>query len=51
MTNEQILNCIEGLQEKYNQVSWYNGVRVGDNLRLTTKPEVFPYIEIMFKPK
>lgn len=52
MTREQILNCIEQLQERYSKS--YHGImvsRVGDKLRLTTKPEIFPYIEIMFKPK
>jgi len=48
----QVMTCIAKLEEKYNSAT--SGIMislVGKSVRLTTKPEIFPYIEILFKPK
>lgn len=52
ITEEEVLQCIKKLEEKYNSTS--HGIMislVGKGVRLTTKPETFPYIEALFKPK
>jgi segregation and condensation protein B len=52
MTKNDISQYVIELEEQYNTSS--RGLmisKIGDNLRLTTKPEIFPYIEKMFKPK
>ncbi|HHY70671.1 MAG TPA: SMC-Scp complex subunit ScpB [Thermoanaerobacterales bacterium] len=52
ITNEQVLKCIEQLQHDYDKPC--HGLmisKVGQRIRMTTKPEIFPYIETIFKPK
>jgi len=52
ITSEQVIDCVKQLQIEYNNP--YHGImisKVGNRLRLTTKPEIFPYLEKMFKPK
>ncbi|WP_422443827.1 SMC-Scp complex subunit ScpB [Thermoanaerobacterium sp. DL9XJH110] len=52
MTKEEIAGCICELEEEYNSPD--RGImisRVGEKVRLTTKPEVYSYIENIFKPK
>ncbi|HHV17865.1 MAG TPA: SMC-Scp complex subunit ScpB [Thermoanaerobacterales bacterium] len=52
ITSEQVLECVEKLKQNYNKPCHGLMVsRVGKRLRLTTKPDIFPYIETMFKPK
>lgn len=49
---DEMEQLIPELEEVYNSTS--RGLMltvVGDCLRLTTKPEIFPYIESYFKPK
>jgi len=52
MTSEQVLECVKQLRIEYNKPC--HGLmitKVGKSVRLTTKPEIFPYIEKIFKPK
>lgn len=52
VSNEQILECVNILSDDYKKS--HHGLMVsivGKRIRLTTKPEIFPYIETMFKPK
>ena len=52
ISRSKITQYIDKLEEDYNTSS--RGLmisRVGDCLRLTTKPEIYPYVEKMFKPK
>jgi segregation and condensation protein B len=52
ITSEQVLECVRQLKHNYDKP--YHGLmvsRVGQRIRLTTKPEIFPYIEAIFKPK
>lgn len=52
ISNEQITECVKQLQHYYDKP--YHGLmisKVGESLRLSTKPNIFPYIEAIFKPK
>ncbi len=52
LPKSQIINSIDKM--KYDYDSSARGItltQVGDSLRLTTKPEIYPYLETMFKPK
>ena len=52
ITNEQALECVKQLKGNYDKPCHGLMVsRVGQRIRLTTKPEIFPYIETIFKPK
>jgi segregation and condensation protein B len=52
ITNEQALECVKQLKDNYDKPCHGLMVsRVGQRIRLTTKPEIFPYIETIFKPK
>ncbi|HHW02702.1 MAG TPA: SMC-Scp complex subunit ScpB [Thermoanaerobacterales bacterium] len=49
---DELLYCVQKLQEELSSPS--RGImisQVGRCLRLTTKPDVFSYVEKMFKPK
>ncbi|NLZ52153.1 MAG: SMC-Scp complex subunit ScpB [Thermoanaerobacteraceae bacterium] len=52
ITSEQVFECVKKLEMEYSKPS--HGImisKVGKSIRLTTKPEIFPYIEKIFKPK
>ena len=52
ITDEQVLKYVEQLQHDYNRPC--RGLmisKVGRRIRMTTKPDIFPYIEAVFKPK
>jgi segregation and condensation protein B len=52
ITNKQVLECVKQLEIEYNKPC--HGIMisiVGNRIRLTTKAEIFPYIERIFKPK
>ncbi|MGI6485730.1 MAG: SMC-Scp complex subunit ScpB [Tepidanaerobacteraceae bacterium] len=52
LSKNQILDIIDKLVEEYNSSA--RGImltQVGDSLRLTTKSELYPYLESIFKPK
>lgn len=52
LTEEDIMKCVNRLEQIYSKSS--HGItisKVGENLRLTTKPEIFPYLEAVFAPK
>jgi len=52
ITQEQVMECVKQLEIEYNRP--YRGImisRVGNRLRLTTKPDIFPYLEKILKPK
>jgi len=52
ITQEQVMECVKQLEIEYNRP--YRGImisRVGNRLRLTTKPHIFPYLEKILKPK
>jgi len=52
ITNKQVLECVQQLEMEYNKPC--HGImisKVGNRIRLTTKPEIFPYLEKIFKPK
>ncbi|MGB9839589.1 SMC-Scp complex subunit ScpB [Thermovenabulum sp.] len=52
ISQEEIINAIENLKMEYKKIS--RGIFlsiIGGKIRLTTKPEVFPYLEKLFKQK
>lgn len=52
ISEDELLYCVRKLQEDYSSPA--RGImvsQVGKCVRLTTKPDIFPYVEKMFKPK
>jgi segregation and condensation protein B len=52
ISEDELLYCVRKLQEDYSSPA--RGImvsQVGNCVRLTTKPDIFPYVEKMFKPK
>lgn len=51
-SRELVLECVKQLEIEYNKPC--HGImisKVGNSIRLTTKPDIFPHIEKIFKPK
>ncbi|HEY8361846.1 MAG TPA: SMC-Scp complex subunit ScpB [Tissierellaceae bacterium] len=52
ISKEEILDIITDMKQEYNSAN--RGImisEVGRKIRLTTKPDVYPYIEKLFKPQ
>jgi len=52
ISEEELLSLVEEMKQEYN--SQNRGImisRVGERIRLTTKAEVYPYIEKLLKPQ